>query len=149
MIRQIRCRFRLALTGTPLENHVGELWSIHNWLNPWLLGSRESFKKQFAEPIKKSDSAAIARLRCLTQPFTLRRLKADVAPQLPPKIITREYCPLTETQKRLYSEAVDKNMASIANSSGIARRGGVLAPDETETDLQLRHVLDWDTAVCR
>ena len=56
-----------------------------------------------------------------------------MAPQLPPKIITREYCPLTETQKRLYSEAVDKNMASIANSSGIAR-GSAWRPDETETD---------------
>ena len=110
-----------------MENHVGELWSIHNWLNPWLLGTRENFKKQFAEGVKVGDAATIRRLRALTGAFTLRRLKSEVAPQLPKKIITREYCPLTQAQKRLYQQAVDEIMGAIATGAGIARRGRVLA----------------------
>ncbi|MGH9099777.1 MAG: DEAD/DEAH box helicase [Acidimicrobiales bacterium] len=129
---------RLALTGTPVENHLGELWSIMDVVNPGLLGSQRSFREQFAVPIERyGDEEAAARLQALTRPFVLRRLKTDrsIVPDLPDKIETKERCLLTREQATLYRAVVDEMLAKVAGAEGIERKGLVLA-----TMLRLKQV---------
>ncbi|HZP28028.1 MAG TPA: DEAD/DEAH box helicase [Acidimicrobiia bacterium] len=121
---------RVALTGTPVENRLSELWSIMHLLNPGLLGSARSFRERFAVPIERDhDTDATAALRRLTGPFVLRRLKTDksIIDDLPDKIETTESCPLTREQATLYQAVVDDLIARSEEAEGIQRRGLVLA----------------------
>lgn len=122
-IKRLACRGRVALTGTPVENRLTDLWSIFDFLNPGLLGS----EKQFAQFVRRSGSARP--LRDLTHPYILRRLKTDrkVIADLPEKTELRAYCALTKRQAALYQESVDSLKREIAQVAGIERRGLVLA----------------------
>ncbi len=128
--RKLRGDFRLALTGTPVENRLSELWSIMNFLNPGYLGNRQAFRSEFAVPIERyHDVEATARLKSLVGPFVLRRVKSDprVIQDLPEKVETRVYNQLTEEQATLYEAVVQTTMSAVEASEGIQRRGLVLA----------------------
>lgn len=101
-VGRLRGRCRLALTGTPLENHLGELWSHFQFLAPGLLGSERSFTRRFARPIAQGDEAAADALRRRIRPFILRRLKSEVARDLPEKVESVLWCEMGEEQERLY-----------------------------------------------
>jgi SNF2 family DNA or RNA helicase len=129
-VRQLRAHQKLALTGTPVENRLSELWSILDAVNPGLLGSLQRFREQFSSPIERSgDEVAAARLRRLTQPFILRRTKADkrLLPDLPDKIEQIAYAKLTREQATLYQQVVDQLLADAEQTGGMKRRGLVLA----------------------
>ncbi len=102
-VRQLKAKHRLCLTGTPLENHLGELWSLFDFLMPGLLGSREQFRRWFRQPIEKNrDSERQALLASRIRPFFLRRTKAEVTPELPDKTQIIRSVPLGSQQRRLY-----------------------------------------------
>ena len=129
-IRQLSASRRIALTGTPVENRLGELWSLMHVLNPGLLGTQTEFKRRFATPIETDhDLGATALLRRITGPFVLRRLKTDrtIINDLPDKIELTEQCPLTREQATLYRAVVDDLLRKADESEGIERRGLVLA----------------------
>lgn len=130
-IRELPAGFRVALTGTPVENRLSELWSIMHFLNPGYLGSRPLFRQHFALPIERyQNQEAAARLRKLVNPFILRRVKTDptVIQDLPDKVETKVYCPLTEEQATLYEAVVQKALQEINDAeSDMARRGQVLS----------------------
>ena len=127
-LRRLPARARIALTGTPVENRLLDLWSILDWTTPGLLGSREAFQGWAAPVERGDDERADARLRQLLQPFMLRRRKTDpgVAPELPAKTETDHLVPLTREQVGLYEAVVQETMAAIRGSRGIQRRGLVL-----------------------
>jgi len=128
--QKLRAGRRVALTGTPVENRLGELWSIMHVLNPGLLGSARSFRERFSVPIERDhDSDATASLRRVTGPFVLRRLKTDrsIITDLPEKIETVDRCPLTREQATLYQAVVDDLLSDADEAEGITRRGVVLA----------------------
>jgi SNF2 family DNA or RNA helicase len=128
--RRLRAGHRVALTGTPVENRLAELWSIMDFLNPGMLGSSELFRTRYAIPVERHGATEPAeRLRAITRPYILRRLKTDPAiiDDLPEKIEMKEYCQLTVEQASLYRSIVDDMMEKIENSEGIERRGNVLA----------------------
>jgi hypothetical protein len=121
---------RFALTGTPVENRLAELWSIFRFAVPGLLGAQKRFLSKIASPIERYRSRpALDRLHRLTGPFLLRRTKTDpgVLPDLPPKLVVRASCPLTTEQATLYRAAVDNALDDIRSAAGIDRRGRVLA----------------------
>jgi len=129
-VRSLRAQTRVALTGTPLENRLSELWSILETLNPGYLGSRGDFRQSFAVPIERNrDPRRRETLRRLVQPFLLRRLKTDpeVIRDLPVKLEMDVYCNLTREQAGLYQAVVDEMLTAIDRAEGIARRGLVLA----------------------
>ncbi len=130
-VRAIPARARIALTGTPVENRLTELWSIMEFTSPGLLGSAERFRQRFAIPIERNgDTAATEQLKRITGPFILRRLKTDknVIADLPDKLEMKVWCNLTPEQASLYQATVDDMMAKIeAAEPGIERRGLVLA----------------------
>ena len=129
-VRSLQAPHRIGLTGTPLENHLSELWSIMEMLNPGLLGSAADFRKRFAVPIEKmGDQKRAEQLRRTIQPFLLRRLKSDPAVEcdLPEKMEMRVYCNLTPEQAALYEQTVREMLEEIDDASGIRRRGLVLA----------------------
>ena len=122
--------FRIALTGTPVENRLSELWSIMHFLNPGYLGPRDRFRRDFAIPIERyADQDATERLKSLVSPFILRRLKTDprVIQDLPEKLEMKVYCNLTEEQASLYEATVQESLESVEQAEGIDRRGQVLA----------------------
>jgi SNF2 family DNA or RNA helicase len=129
-VRRLSARHRVALTGTPLENRLAELWSIMDVVNPGLLGSAEKFRSRFAIPVERhGDDEAAQLLRRITRPYLLRRVKTDptIIDDLPEKIeIVQDYR-LTPEQASLYQTVVDDMMARIEGSDGIERRGNVLA----------------------
>jgi superfamily II DNA or RNA helicase len=128
--RALSARWRVALTGTPVENRLADLWSIFQVINPGYLGSAEEFRREFALPIERaSDADATARLKSLTAPFILRRVKTDrsVIADLPEKQEMKVYCSLTREQATLYEAVLQDTMRQIAESEGIQRRGLVLA----------------------
>ncbi len=128
--RAIRADYRVALTGTPIENSVGELWSIMAFLNPGLLGTQHAFKEEFLVPIHAyRDTRAMERLRRITRPFILRRSKTDpeVVSDLPAKVENKVYCNLTREQASLYAAVVREAEAQLQASEGIQRKGVVLA----------------------
>ncbi len=128
--RGLSAGYRIALTGTPVENNVGDLWSIMEFLNPGLLGSQTDFKRRFFLPIQtNSDAQAIERLKTLTGPFILRRLKSDrtIIDDLPEKMEMKVYCNLTREQGSLYAAVVDEAMEALTAADGIQRKGVVLA----------------------
>ena len=129
-VRAIPAGRRIAMTGTPVENRLSELWSIMQFLNPGMLGSESAFRERFALPIERDgDDEAAARLRQITGPFVLRRLKTDrsIIADLPDKIEMKEFCNLTREQATLYQAVVDDMLARIDEAEGIERRGLVLA----------------------
>jgi SNF2 family DNA or RNA helicase len=129
-IRRLAAQFRLALTGTPVENRLTELWSILHFLNPGFLGSQQSFRRHFALPIERyDDDEAAQRLRRLTTPFILRRVKTDpaVIQDLPEKQETKVYCSLTAEQATLYEAVVQNALDAVAGAEDLQRRGLVLA----------------------
>jgi len=129
-VQQLRASRRVALTGTPVENRLSELWSIMHVLNPGLLGSARAFRERFALPIEREqDPEATATLRRVTAPFVLRRLKTDrsIIRDLPDKIETTDVCPLTREQATLYRAVVDELVEQSEAADGMSRRGLVLA----------------------
>ena len=129
-VRQLEAQFRIALTGTPLENRLSELWSILDVLNPGYLGPRNFFQRRFATPIERyGDMASLQTLRSLVQPFILRRLKTDreIIQDLPEKQEITAFCGLTSEQVVLYQQIVQASLAEIEASDGIQRRGKILA----------------------
>lgn len=129
-VRELQTQFRIALTGTPVENRLSELWSILDFLNPGYLGPRNFFQRRFAIPIERyGDTASLQTLRSLVQPFILRRLKTDrdIIQDLPEKQEMTVFCGLAAEQAALYQKAVDKSLAAIESADGIKRRGMILA----------------------
>ena len=129
-IRRLPAGYRIALTGTPVENRLSELWSIMQFLNPGYLGSQKSFRTNFARPIERyQDQAAAAHLRKLVQPFVLRRLKTDptIIQDLPDKLEHKVYCTLTPEQATLYQAVVEDAMLQVDEAEGIQRKGLVLS----------------------
>jgi SNF2 family DNA or RNA helicase len=128
--RALRAAYRVVLTGTPVENHVGDLWSIWQFLNPGFLGSQSEFRRAFFVPIQlQRDPDAIRRLQRLTGPFLLRRLKTDkaVIADLPEKLESKVYCNLTREQASLYAAVVKEMEKTLPNEEGIKRKGVILA----------------------
>ncbi len=128
--RALPARWRAALTGTPVENRLTELWSIFQFLNPGYLGSEREFRRRFASPIERAgDATATARLKALVAPFILRRLKTDkrIIQDLPEKQEMKVFCPLTPEQATLYEAVVRDSLRQIEESEGIQRRGLILA----------------------
>jgi len=129
-VRQLAADQKLALTGTPVENRLAELWAILDAVNPGMLGSRDRFRHRFAKPIERDgDAAKAAELRRLTQPFVLRRTKADrsLVPDLPDKIEQIAWASLTKEQAALYQHVVDHLLTNAPDAAGMKRRGLVLA----------------------
>lgn len=129
-VRAIDSLRRIALTGTPVENRLAELWSILDFLNPGYLEGFERFRQRYVVPIERyNDEESAGELRRLVQPFFLRRVKSDptIISDLPEKQEMIVYCTLTEEQAALYEKTVRETLNLIDNSSGIQRRGQVLA----------------------
>ncbi|MEX1003810.1 MAG: DEAD/DEAH box helicase [Acidimicrobiia bacterium] len=129
-VRRLDAGHRVALTGTPMENRLAELWSIMDFLNPGILGRPEQFRTRYAKPIERLGQTEPAdRLRTIIRPYILRRLKTDkdIIDDLPDKIEIKQYCHLTTEQASLYQAVVDEMMPKIEDSDGIERRGNVLA----------------------
>ncbi len=128
-LRKIPAQAKVALTGTPVENRLTELWSIVDWTTPGLLGPLDRFRRTVARPIERDrDKAVTERLAATVRPFLLRRRKSDpdIAPELPPKTETDRFVPLTAEQTTLYEAVVRENLAEIRETKGIERRGQVL-----------------------
>ena len=128
--RSLASDYRIALTGTPVENNVGDLWSIMEFLNPGFLGTQAAFKRNFFMPIQANrDQEAAARLKRLTAPFILRRLKTDraIIADLPEKLEMKCFCTLTKEQASLYAAVVKDMNEALEQAEGIGRRGLVLA----------------------
>ncbi len=129
-VRRLPAANRIALTGTPVENRLSELWSILQFLNPGFLGSQAGFRRDFGLPIERyQDRIAAQRLKGLVGPFILRRLKTDpaVIQDLPDKLEMKVYCSLTAEQATLYEAVVKESLERIRSAEeGIERRGVVL-----------------------
>lgn len=129
-IRALPAGRRVALTGTPIENHLSELWSIMEVLNPGLLGAAGEFREKFAVPIEKlGDRERSEQLRRLIKPFVLRRLKTDpeIAGDLPEKMESKVFCNLTPEQAAQYERLVGQSLSQIDAATGIRRRGLILS----------------------
>jgi SNF2 family DNA or RNA helicase len=130
-VRSLPAVNRIALTGTPVENRLSELWSIMQVLNPGFLGSQAGFRRTFALPIERyQDQAATGRLKGLVGPFILRRVKTDptIIQDLPDKQEMKVYCNLTAEQTTLYEAVVQESLERLnsTDEEGIQRRGVVL-----------------------
>ena len=129
-VRQLEASFRIALTGTPVENRLAELWSILDFLNPGYLGPKNFFQRRFAVPIERyGDTASLKTLRSLVQPFILRRLKSDrsIIQDLPEKQEMTVFCGLSSQQAELYQGLVERSLVEIESADGIQRKGMILA----------------------
>lgn len=129
-VRQLDAEFRVALTGTPVENRLTELWAIMDFLNPGYLGPKNFFQRRFAVPIERyGDTASLRTLRSLVQPFILRRLKTDrsIIQDLPEKQEMTVFCGLSAEQASLYQHLVEQSLVDIESAEGIQRRGLILA----------------------
>ena len=125
-LRALPAPARIALTGTPVENRLSELWSILDWTTPGLLGHLETFTRRVAVPVERHrDAETTARFATLVRPFLLRRKKSDpgIAPELPPKTETDLIVPLSAEQVTLYEAVVRETMEAIATKQGIERAG--------------------------
>jgi SNF2 family DNA or RNA helicase len=128
--RALRAERRIALTGTPVENNVGDLWSIQDFLNPGFLGNANRFRQEFFIPVQvQRDTDAMERLQRLTGPFVLRRLKTDraIIQDLPDKLEMKVYCTLTREQASLYAAVVQQAEAVLEGAEGMSRRGLILS----------------------
>ena len=126
-VKKLPAQARIVLTGTPVENRLGDLWSLFDFLNPGLLGSASVFKS-FVKSMQAREHDRFAPLRQLVGPYILRRLKTDrtVIADLPEKIETLRYCNLTRTQVKLYEQTVRQMRSALDSADGMARRGLVL-----------------------
>lgn len=139
-VKRLRAPLRFALTGTPVENRLSELWSIFDFLMPGFLGSYERFRERYELGIIGEDEEAAARLRALIEPFVLRRRKADVLTDLPAKFESIRYVPLSREQRRLYDGAEqrlreDLNAQKRQNASRANRRGHI--PDAEKSAVEV------------
>ncbi|WP_030869662.1 DEAD/DEAH box helicase [Streptomyces sp. NRRL S-37] len=128
-LRTIPAPARVALTGTPVENNLSELWALLDWTTPGLLGPLKSFRARHARAVETGeDEEAVERLARLVRPFLLRRKKSDpgIVPELPPKTETDHPVPLTREQAALYEAVVRESMQAIETAQGMGRRGLVL-----------------------
>jgi non-specific serine/threonine protein kinase len=124
----LKARARIALTGTPVENHLGDLWSIFDFLNPGLLGSAKQFKR-YAKTLAEREHNPYGPLRQLVAPYILRRMKTDrsIIADLPDKTEVKAHCHLSRKQAALYAQAVGSLADDLNNAGGFARKGVVLA----------------------
>lgn len=138
--RKLPAKSRIALTGTPVENRLFELWSIMEFLNPGYLGSAAAFQKKFSIPIERyHDTGRAQTLKKILHPFILRRAKTDraIITDLPEKIVTKEFCPLTKEQVSLYEAAVTEMLDRLDSLEGIERKSAVLV-----TLMRLKQICD-------
>jgi len=127
-VRAVKAEARVALTGTPVENSLSELWSLYALLFPGLLGSRESFRERFVAPIERAkDAHARASLARVVRPFLLRRTKAQVARELPARIETVVPVVLSEGERRLYDDVRLAALAQLGEAPGPEQRFAMLA----------------------
>ncbi len=127
-VKALKADTRIALTGTPIENRLGDLWSIFDFINPGLLGSSKQFSG-FVKKLANRPQNAYGPLRELVRPYILRRLKTDksIIADLPDKTEVKTFCPLSRKQAALYQQAVDELSRQLEQVDGIKRRGLVLA----------------------
>jgi non-specific serine/threonine protein kinase len=127
-VKELKPLARVALTGTPVENRLGDLWSLFDFINPGLLGSAKEFTT-FTKRLAAGPHASWGPLRELVRPYILRRLKTDrsVIPDLPDKTEIKAFCPLTRSQAALYGQAVEELAGLLKKSEGIQRKGLVLS----------------------
>ncbi len=126
--RQVRCDQRLALTGTPIENRVEELWSILEIVAPGLLGTAKNFEKRYGRPIAKGNHARLDELRRRTRPVILRRKKEEVAKDLPPKIETIMRCEMDDDQRGLYLKVLSEVRSDVEKALSLHTKGRARAP---------------------
>ncbi len=128
-VKKLKAGARVALTGTPVENRLGDLWSIFDFVNPGLLGSANEFTGYTKQLSKQANGGSFRALRELVRPYILRRLKTDksVIADLPDKTEVKTFCPLSRPQAALYEQSVKEMAAQIADTEGIQRRGLVLS----------------------
>jgi superfamily II DNA or RNA helicase len=122
--KRLRADRRLALSGTPIENRLSEIWSIFDFVSPGLLGPLDKFEERYSRPIDAGDKGAAERLRATIHPFILRRTKAEVAKDLPEKIETDQFCELTGEQAALYGAVLKEVRAQVMGEverQGMAR----------------------------
>jgi non-specific serine/threonine protein kinase len=127
-VKSLRAQARIALTGTPVENRLTDLWSLFDFLNPGLLGSRKAFEG-FARALSRREHNAYAPLRDLVRPYILRRLKTDrrIIADLPDKVEVKAWCTLSKMQAALYQQSIDELATALPTLDGVRRRGVVLA----------------------
>ncbi|WP_225917197.1 DEAD/DEAH box helicase [Pseudomonas xanthosomatis] len=121
-VMALQANMRVVATGTPLENHLGELWSLFRFINPGLLGSQESFNSRFANPIEQGDAAARRALKALIQPFILRRLKSQVLDELPARTEITYKVPLSDEEAHLYEALRQQALDNVSESAPGAGR---------------------------
>lgn len=126
--RAVRADWHIALTGTPVENHVGDMWSIMEFLMPGLMPNRARFSREILRPVQAGEKKAMDKVRRMTAPFILRRLKTDkeIISDLPEKIESKEFCPLSREQATLYSAVTSSLERELEGTEGIKRKGMVL-----------------------
>jgi len=120
-LKSLNAKTRFALTGTPIENSLSELWSIFDFVLPGFLGSYNSFKEKFEKPISSENQATLQKLRKIISPFILRRIKTEVLNELPEKIESFVYAEMTSEQKKIYSAYLKNAKMEIENE--IKRNG--------------------------
>ena len=127
-IKMLKSDIKIAMTGTPVENRLTELWSIFDFINKGYLGSLKDFQKSYAIPIEKfKETSRASKLKISVSPFVLRRLKTDknVISDLPDKMVINDYCYLAKPQAILYEKTLNEMMAKISGITGIDRRGNI------------------------
>ncbi|MDO8696666.1 MAG: DEAD/DEAH box helicase, partial [Pseudomonas sp.] len=112
----LQADFKLIATGTPLENHLGELWNLFRFINPGLLGSQERFAERFSTPIERGEQSARKALKALIQPFILRRLKSQVLDELPPRTEITYKVPLSAEEAHYYEALRQQALTSLVNA---------------------------------
>jgi superfamily II DNA or RNA helicase len=127
-VKELKARSRIAMTGTPVENRLSDLWSLFDFLNPGLLGSAKAFAK-YAKALEKRQHNPYGPLRTLVRPYILRRLKTDksIIADLPDKTEMKAYCGLSRRQTAVYEQSVKELASLLERSDGIQRKGIVLA----------------------
>ena len=127
--RSIKAGWHFALTGTPVENHVGDMWSIMEFLMPGLLPNKSRFIREFIRPIQAGEIDPLEKIKKITGPFILRRLKTDknIISDLPEKIETEVFCSLNKEQASLYGAVLDNLEEKLTEASGMKRKGAVLS----------------------
>ena len=122
--KKLESERRLALTGTPIENRLSEIWSIIDFVSPGLLGSLKAFEERYSRPIDRGDAEAAQKLRTIIHPLVLRRTKAEVAPELPAKIEQEIIVPMADEQAKLYKQMlkeVRNSILSTVEKQGVAK----------------------------